>query len=547
MRVHLAALGCRLNEAELQGWERSLRQSGHQVVHQARQADVCIVNSCAVTAEAESKSRQLARRMHRLNPSAKIVLSGCYASLHPEQAAKTLPVDLLVPNARKDHLVGEVVGKAAEWSGVDSRFRGLPKRSAFCSSEEKPAEHAKMDSRLRGNDKVGGNDKKDQVNKAARGFVKVQDGCRNRCGFCIVTVARGSQRSRPVEDVCSDIRSWQQEGAAEIILTGVHLGGYGGDLGTNLSHLLRAVLRHTTIPRIRLGSLEPWDLPEDFFTLWEQNGRLMPHLHLPLQSGCDSVLARMARRCMTAAYRNLVEQARQSIPNPRITTDVIGGFPGETDSEWQQTMDFVQEMEFGGVHVFPYSKREGTRAASLPDPVPDGVKKERCARLRVLSDRLHRRFAANLQGQVLDVLYECPVAGFTSRDAMNRVSTNTKYSGLDSRPLRGFAPKDPAGVYPRESGGGNDKRGTDDKEKIWWTGYTPNYMRVVTPFTRWSNPGGLIIPTRIDGYDHEQHRCTGIAIPQYRAEQTVSKRREQRLGKAKIFEKAEFIRHSAHE
>ena len=209
-----------------------------------------------------------------------------------------------------------------------------------------------------------------------RAFIKVQDGCRYRCSYCVVTLARGKERSRPVPDVISEINHLHANGVQEIVLTGVHLGGYGADLESNLGRLIDAVLADTPIPRIRVGSLEPWDLPQDFWRRFA-NPRLMPHLHLPVQSGSDSVLRRMSRRCHTADFRALVAQARAAVPDINITTDIIVGFPGETAKEWQETLAFVEAVHFGHIHIFAYSPRAGTKAANLPDPITRGVKRER--------------------------------------------------------------------------------------------------------------------------------------------------------------------------
>ncbi|MEM7589303.1 MAG: tRNA (N(6)-L-threonylcarbamoyladenosine(37)-C(2))-methylthiotransferase MtaB [Myxococcota bacterium] len=447
MRIHLAALGCRLNEAELQGWTRQLHVAGHQVVAHPRDADVCVVNSCAVTAEASRKSRQLVRRLHRLNPRAKLAVSGCDASLQPVQTGQLPGVHWVVPNTQKDQLVARLLQDIESQYTTQENRDDLAKPPAT-TINTKP--HAAR----------------------TRAFVKVQDGCRNRCSFCIVTVARGAERSRRVSDVLQTVRALQQEGVQEVVFTGVHLGGYGSDIQSSLVELLQTVLACTHIPRVRLGSLEPWDLPEDFFALW-RNPRLMPHVHLPLQSGCDSVLARMSRRCMTRSYSQLVQQARKHVPHMQVTTDVIVGFPGETEQEWQQTLDFVQQMQFGHIHVFPYSARDGTKAYSMPDKVSYSVKRQRCAQLREFSVQMTERFAVGLHGRIANVLYEQPAL---KSDDLPAASEN------DSQ----------------------------HENEILYVGYTPNYMRVVTPFAVDHNPQGQIVPTCVGSF-HKQHKaCLGV-------------------------------------
>jgi threonylcarbamoyladenosine tRNA methylthiotransferase MtaB len=373
MKVHLKTLGCRLNEAELETWAQAFQKYGHQITRQAEAAHLIVINSCAVTQDAARKSRQLVRRIHRDNPQAKLVLSGCYATLNQDEAQALMGVDLVVSNKDKDQLVEKTL--------AELNMEVMPAMST------EPGEISLF---TRGRQ---------------RAFVKVQDGCRYRCTFCIVTVARGEEASRPVQAVLDEINALHQQGITEVILTGVHLGGYGSDLGNNLSDLITAILNETSIPRLRLGSLEPWELPDDFFSLFE-NPRLMPHLHLPLQSGSDAVLRRMARRCKTAEFMTIVQQLRQKIPHFNITTDIIVGFPGETEEEWQESFNFIQQIGFGHIHIFTYSSREGTKAATLPNQVLNEVKKQRSQQLHVLAHTMKQAFCQDNVGYVFPVLWE---------------------------------------------------------------------------------------------------------------------------------------------
>ena len=269
MQVHLKTLGCRLNEAELETWAQEFQKAGHSITLEQDHANLIVINSCAVTQGAVRKSRQLIRRIHRNNPEAKLIVSGCYVTLNPDEAAEKLGVDLVISNKDKDNLV--------------------PLSLSTVNSIDMPAmatEPSEFSLFKRGRQ---------------RAFIKVQDGCRYKCTFCIVTVARGQESSRPVAAIVEEINNLHDEGIQEVILTGVHLGGYGSDINSHLTALITQILEQTRIPRVRLGSLEPWDLPADFFTLFK-NTRLMPHLHLPLQSGCNTVLQRMARRCKTEEF-----------------------------------------------------------------------------------------------------------------------------------------------------------------------------------------------------------------------------------------------------
>lgn len=373
MQVHLKTLGCRLNEAELENWAQGFQQHGHRITREQSAADLIVLNSCAVTEEAVRKSRQSVRRLHRDNPHAKLVVSGCYATLHQDEAAQLLGVDLVVGNKDKDRLV--------ELTLAELNLDAMPAMAT------EPGEVA-LFSRGR-----------------QRAFVKVQDGCRYRCTFCIVTEARGSERSRPIDEVVEEINALHSKGVQEAILTGVHLGGYGSDLNTHLGELVQAILEHSEIPRLRLGSLEPWDLPDGFFELFD-NPRLMPHLHLPLQSGSDTVLRRMARRCKTEEFAAIVAAARQKIADFNLTTDIIVGFPGETDEEWRETLDYIARIGFGHIHIFSYSPRTGTKAASLPNQVPEDVKKQRSRELHALAETLKQQTFEHYLGNIFPVLWE---------------------------------------------------------------------------------------------------------------------------------------------
>jgi threonylcarbamoyladenosine tRNA methylthiotransferase MtaB len=238
-----------------------------------------------------------------------------------------------------------------------------------------------------------------------RAFIKVQDGCRYRCTYCIVTIARGEERSRSIGDIIDEINSLHQQGIQEIAVTGVHVGGYGSDIDSSLTVLLAEILKQTDIPRIRLASVEPWDLPDDFFELF-QDSRLMPHMHLPIQSGCDSVLKRMARRCKTEEFSRILQIAREANPFFNVTTDIIVGFPGETEDEWQQTMNYVEQTGFGHMHIFSFSPREGTKAAGLSGQIDKETKKCRSQQMHDLATRLKIEALTKQTGRTASVLWE---------------------------------------------------------------------------------------------------------------------------------------------
>jgi threonylcarbamoyladenosine tRNA methylthiotransferase MtaB len=385
MKVHLRMLGCRLNQSEIDAMARQFEAQGHQIVDSAAEADWAVVNTCAVTQDASRSSRKLVRQLHRENTDAQITVTGCHAQLSPGETAALPGVVRVVGNAEKDDLVALVSGQPVPLYEVEPLNRDAAAGWAG----------------------------------RTRAFVKVQDGCDNACTFCITTVARGAGRSRPLDEIVAEVQRLYELGYREAVLTGVHLGSYGHDLGQPqaLRALVTAILARTGIPRLRLSSLEPWDLAPDFFDLW-QDARLCRHLHLPLQSGCDSTLRRMARHTNQRAFRALVESARARVPDVCITTDVIVGFPGETDDEFAASEAFIAEMQFAGLHVFRYSKRPGTPAARMRGHLPEDVKRERAARLHALAATMEQDFARRFLGRTAEVLWE-HVAGATEDGFIN--------------------------------------------------------------------------------------------------------------------------------
>ena len=332
-----------------------------------------VMNSCAVTKEAVRKSRQKLQRLQRDNPTAKLVVSGCYSELAEGDELAELGLDLVIPNANKDNLVS--LTQAAFQDTAMPQSATVPSQAALFTRNRH------------------------------RAFIKIQDGCRYRCTFCIVTVARGAERSRTVANIIDEVTRLHNEGIKEIVLTGVHVGGYGSDLDTDLASLVTALLRHTDIARIRFASVEPWDLSDGFLDLFS-NPRVQPHMHLPLQSGSDTVLRRMARRCKTAEFARLTANLRSVVPGFNITTDIIAGFPGETDAEWRESLDFIATQQFGHIHAFTYSEREGTKASQMADPVPMPIRQQRSRELHTLAEQLKTTQLMSSVGNQASVLFE---------------------------------------------------------------------------------------------------------------------------------------------
>jgi threonylcarbamoyladenosine tRNA methylthiotransferase MtaB len=372
MKIFLDTIGCRLNQAEIETLARQFRAAGHEIVATAGGADLAVVNTCTVTAQAASDSRAAIRRARRLGAN-ELVVTGCWATLEPDTAAGLPGVRKIVSNPQKDILVADLLDLPKEFFDLEPLAR-----------HPLPGLHART-----------------------RAFIKVQDGCNNACTFCITTMARGAGRSRSVEAVLTDIRLALEGGAKEIVLTGVHLGSWGLDFPTpqRLGDLVSILLNRTSVPRLRLSSLEPWDLDSDFFSLWRDE-RLCRHLHLPLQSGSETVLKRMARKTTPASFAALVQSARAAIPGIAITTDIIAGFPGETEGEFSETLDFVKRVGFAGGHVFTYSARPGTPAARMNTQVRHELRKERNAALRAVLEESAHAYRSRFIGHTLPVLWE---------------------------------------------------------------------------------------------------------------------------------------------
>lgn len=370
MKIFLDTIGCRLNQAEIESMSRQFRAAGHEIVASAEHADMAVVNTCAVTTQAASDSRGKIRTIARAGVN-EIVATGCWTSIQPKEAALLPNVRHVVPNDKKDLLVPQVLNLPPETFDLEPIDR-IP---------------------------IPG------LHRRTRAFIKVQDGCDNKCTFCVTTIARGEGRSRPLADVINDVNAALAGDSKEIVLTGVHLGSWGQELGQHLRDLVKALLHETDVKRLRLSSLEPWDLDADFFSLWNDK-RLMPHLHLPLQSGSESTLKRMARKTTPGSFRELVHAARATMPDVAITTDIIAGFPGETDDEFSETLEFVQEMSFSGGHVFSYSPRPGTGAAKMRGQVKPEVRKRRNRILQEAIEESAKSYRESFIGETMFVLWE---------------------------------------------------------------------------------------------------------------------------------------------
>lgn len=378
MKIFLDSVGCRLNQSEIEKLAGQFASSGHQIVDDAGQADIVIINTCAVTSAAGSDSRQKIRQAARRG-AAKIIPTGCWATIDPHEAARLPAVEQVFPNSQKDAIFQQL-------SGIDPSTESSPRLARVTL----PGQH-----------------------KRTRAFIKVQDGCDHVCSYCITRIARGRSRSCRLETVIADVKSVVASGVKEVVLTGAQLGAWGRDLNPSLKlkDLISKIFLQTSISRLRLSSIEPWEITDLFLNLFK-DPRLCRHLHIPIQSGSSAVLKRMQRPITPGKFRSLVKSIRSLDKNIAITTDLIVGFPSETEQEFAETEEFVREIHFAGGHVFSFSPRPQTLAAKYPGQVSPLVKKERSRILRgILADSAFR-FRMEQKDRFHQVLWEkmTPVA-----------------------------------------------------------------------------------------------------------------------------------------
>jgi threonylcarbamoyladenosine tRNA methylthiotransferase MtaB len=427
----IATLGCKVNQADSEAISEQMHAAGF-VQHDFNEpADVYIVNTCTVTHLGDRSSRALIHQVHRRQPHALLVVTGCYAEANPQAVAALPGVDLVVGNSGKTSLVEAIrqrlkegkhtaeAGATTVVPGYRQQGRGagralpmLPLDSFHLGSDGSLGEEPLPENA----DSLSSLTLPDQWRppfSRTRAQIKVQDGCDNRCTYCIVPYVRGGSRSRSIASVVEQVRRKERAGYKEVVLTGVHLGDYHPPENPqqDLGDLLAALLRETSIARIRVSSLEPEDFRLEWLELWKDR-RLCRHLHLPLQSGSDAILRRMGRRYSTERYRTIVTTARRLIPDIAITTDIIAGFPGESEEDFAQTCALASELRFARCHVFRFSARQGTPAARMPAQVKEEVKKARSERLLTLAAELSRQFRSRFLGQTVQVLLEQRKQGY---------------------------------------------------------------------------------------------------------------------------------------
>ncbi len=395
MRIAIYTLGCKVNQYETQAMEQELTRRGHEIVPFDGAADAYIVNTCSVTAVSDKKSRQMIRRCRKLNEHAVVAACGCYVQTHSDEAAG-LGLDLIAGTGDRMAFLDLLEQAARETEPLTLLDDALHRR-AF---EVLPA---------------GG------MAERTRAMLKVEDGCVNFCTYCIIPYARGPVRSLPKAEAVAQTRRLREEGYRELVITGIEISGWGHDLknGETLIDLLEAVSEAAGEMRLRLGSLEPRTITEEFCRRAARLPNLCPHFHLSMQSGCDGTLRRMNRKYDTARFYESVSLLRQYFDRPAVTTDLITGFPGETEEEFAQTLAFIEKCGFAAMHIFPYSVRPGTKAAAMPDQCTAAVKERRAARAAETAERMKQAYLRDCVGQTYPVLFEQEKGGLYVGHAPN--------------------------------------------------------------------------------------------------------------------------------
>ena len=390
-KIAFYTLGCKVNQSDTASMEGIFRRAGYEVVDFGSPADVYLINTCVVTNTGQRKSRQIINRAVRHNPLSLIVVTGCYPQTAPEEVRAIAGVDVIIGNQERARIV-ELVEQALE-----------NKQTEILDNVQKMTVDTKFE-------ELGVGTETDKT----RAFLKIQEGCNQYCTYCIIPYARGPLRSRSLESIRSEVAKLVEAGYKEVVLIGIHLGCYGKELAKEGKHItlydaVQAVLSVEGMCRVRLGSLESVEVEPRLLELMANEPRLCKHLHLPLQSGCDKILQAMHRPYDTVRFTQLLQQIRAQVPDVAITTDIIVGFPGETEEDFATTLAFAEKCGFAKMHIFPYSKRKGTPAEKMPNQVDEAVKSERAARLAVVDEKLHQTMLQQMVGKTEEVLFEQPV------------------------------------------------------------------------------------------------------------------------------------------
>lgn len=409
MKAAFYTLGCKVNQYESQALSELLAENGYEIVDSRQQADIYIINSCTVTAAADQKTRQSVRRFKRSHPESVVVLTGCMPQAYPKVAHSLPEADIIIGNKNSERLI----------SMLDS-FAKFGKQIVSISEHE--------------NGEVFSGQPITCFDERTRAYVKIQDGCNRFCSYCIIPTSRGRVRSKPIEKIKEEIGNIAANGFSEVVLVGINLSSYGQDLGIGFPEAVKAACRVQGIKRVRLGSIEPDHLTDEVIEELASLKKLCPQFHLSLQSGCDKTLKAMNRHYTADEYRSICRKLRESFPDCTLTTDVMVGFAGETDADFNESLDFVKEIGFEKIHVFPYSVRKGTRAENFGGQIDKATKEKRCHIMLTQAENMRRAFFASQKGKTVSVLLESRtdggcIYGHTPNYTPVKVKTNAELAG----------------------------------------------------------------------------------------------------------------------
>lgn len=399
MKVFIFTLGCKVNQYESQAILESFIKNGFEKTNDLKESDIIIVNSCTVTAESDKKVRKILHKVKKENPKSIVVLTGCMPQAFPEKVSAWPEADIIVGNANKNNIIDAV--------------------KKFINSQDKIS---RIENFLNTYDDF----KIENFNDRTRAFVKIEDGCNRFCSYCIIPYSRGRVRSKSLESLKDEIENLAKNGYQEIVLVGINLSCYGQDIGKNLCDAIEVVASVEKIKRVRLGSLEPEQMDEHFIWHLSKIEKLCPQFHLSLQSGCDETLKRMNRHYTTKEYEVIVQNLRNSFENSSITTDVMVGFPGESDEEFLKSINFIEKIRFAKIHVFPYSVRPGTSAEKFKNQISPQVKNSRTKIMLTLAEKLNSEFLASQVNKIEEVLFERPIGEFIEGYSRNYIPVLVK-------------------------------------------------------------------------------------------------------------------------
>ncbi|MBP0979207.1 MAG: tRNA (N(6)-L-threonylcarbamoyladenosine(37)-C(2))-methylthiotransferase MtaB [Oscillospiraceae bacterium] len=412
MKISFFTLGCKVNQYESQALSQMFENNGFEIVDCDNKADVYIINSCTVTATGDKKTRQIIHRLKQKNKDAMIVLTGCFPQAFPERASKILEADIITGNKNKNKIFDLVLERLEQ-----TKTQNLAQKKYILPNDQDKTFEKMSVSKFR--DKT-------------RAFIKIQDGCNRFCSYCVIPKARGRVRSKLLEDIKLEATSLANNNHQEIVLTGINLSSYGQDINLRLIDAVEAVSKIENIKRVRLSSLEPELLTLEDIKKLSQIKKFCPQFHLCLQSGCDETLTRMNRHYSTEEYFNIIKIIRDNFDNASITTDLMVGFPGETEREFEKTCEFIKKVKFSRIHVFAYSKRDGTRAALMKDQIPKNIKHERSLKIIKIATQLQQEFLKSQINKNLEVLFETHVDNNNLKNLYQGYSKNYTRVVVDS-------------------------------------------------------------------------------------------------------------------